>query len=618
MSLKTAWQETCKFIKMMQKSEPHLLVYLFLTAMMTATVPFIPIYFSAQILDQLIAGQFHSAMQNVYWMIGISGVLGITSKALNQRFLKIQDCSENKISQRIVEKAYQLEYEELEKTETLDEMRKADQGCNGGGSTDSQLRDLLQFLTMLFSILYSLIFVGVLIMQILKSSQTRWMALASLFFLFALYALVILIGSILSAKAGELLQKMRRDNVHNNAMSNYIGNLGQSVTNGKDIRIFQMQKLIMHLFNKTVVSADFYLAWGTTNGKINGVITFLTQLASGMTYLVIGIIAMQGTIGIGEVMLYANAILRFTTSLVMLAASYNNIAYRYEYLNSYEAFIQRPNMSYEGTLPVEKRDDGEYHLTFDHVSYRYPGQSENALKDISFDLELKKHFAVVGRNGAGKTTFIKLMCRLAEPTEGRILLNGIDIRKYAFEEYVQIFSVVFQDFKLMEMPLGENLAASANVDEQKAMRVLEEVGLSARVAGMEKGLKTLLGKENGEGILLSGGEAQKAAIARALYKDAPVVILDEPTAALDPLAEAEIYENFNELVKDKTSIFISHRMSSCKFCDEIVVFDHGQIVQRGTHDQLAGQPGLYQELWEAQAQYYRHSPQTLEMIGSQV
>ena len=618
MNLKTAWQETCKFIRMMQKSESHVIAYLILTAAITAAVPFLPIYFSAQILNCLIAGQFPQAMQNVYWMISFSVILGLSSKALNQRFLKLRDLSEYKIRQRVLEKAYQIEYEELEKAETIDEIRKADQGSNGGGGTGEQLRDLLQFLTMFFSMLYSLVFVAVLLVQIFTQAQDYWLPVGSLIFLFAVYAVVIVIGSRLSAKAARLLQKMKRDNVHNNAMCGYIGNLGMSIQNGKDIRLYQMEDFLMELFDKTLISSRLYLAWGTNNGKINGVITFLTQLASGMTYLVIGIIAMQGTIGIGEVMLYANAILRFTTSLVTLAASYNNIAYRYEYLNSYEAFIQRPNMSYEGTLPVEKRDDGEYHLTFDHVSYRYPGQSETALKDISFDLELKKHFAIVGRNGAGKTTFIKLMCRLAEPTEGRILLNGIDIRKYAFEEYVQIFSVVFQDFKLMEMPLGENLAASANVDEQKAMRVLEEVGLSARVAGMEKGLKTLLGKENGEGILLSGGEAQKAAIARALYKDAPVVILDEPTAALDPLAEAEIYENFNELVKDKTSIFISHHMSSCKFCDEIVVFDHGQIVQRGTHDQLAGQPGLYQELWEAQAQYYRHSPQTMEMLGSQV
>ena len=170
---------------------------------------------------------------------------------------------------------------------------------------------------------------------------------------------------------------------------------------------------------------------------------------------------------------------------------------------------------------------------------------------------------------------------------------------------MQIFSVVFQDFKLMEMPLGENLASGSQVDEKRACQVLEEGGLGPRLQKMKQGLKTQLGKENGDGELLSGGEAQKAAIARALYKDAPIVILDEPTAALDPISEAEIYENFSELVKDKTSIFISHRMSSCKFCDEIIVFDQGQIIQRGTHDQLAAQPGLYQELWEAQAQYYR-------------
>lgn len=379
MNLKTAWQETCKFIRMMQKSESHVIAYLILTAAITAAVPFLPIYFSAQILNCLIAGQFPQAMQNVYWMISFSVILGLSSKALNQRFLKLRDLSEYKIRQRVLEKAYQIEYEELEKAETIDEIRKADQGSNGGGGTGEQLRDLLQFLTMFFSMLYSLVFVAVLLVQIFTQAQDYWLPVGSLIFLFAVYAVVIVIGSRLSAKAARLLQKMKRDNVHNNAMCGYIGNLGMSIQNGKDIRLYQMEDFLMELFDKTLISSRLYLAWGTNNGKINGVITFLTQLASGMTYLVIGIIAMQGTIGIGEVMLYANAILRFTTSLVTLAASYNNIAYRYEYLNSYEAFIQRPNMSYEGTLPVEKRDDGEYHLTFDHVSYRYPGQSETAV-----------------------------------------------------------------------------------------------------------------------------------------------------------------------------------------------------------------------------------------------
>lgn len=604
MRLKEAWQETCKFIRMMQASEPHLILYLFLTALITASVPFITLYFSARILNLLMISQFEPAMNNVFWMIGLSGLLTLISKALNQRFIKIRDISEYKIRQRVIEKSYQIEYEDLEKTETLDEIRKADQGSNGGGGTGEQLRDLLQFLTMFFSMLFSLLFVALLLVQIFLSAQDKTLPLLSLGALLLVYGAVIGIGSRLSAKSGQLLQKMKRDNVHNNAISNYVGNLGMSINHGKDIRLFQMQELILQLFEKTLIGARFYMDWGTTNGRINGFILFLTQLASGMTYLVIGIIAMQGTIGIGEVMLYANAILRFTTSLVTLASSYNNLAYRYEYLNSYEAFIQRPNLGYEGTLPIEKRDDHEYHLTFDHVSYCYPGQKVYALKDVSFDLEMKKHFAVVGRNGAGKTTFIKLMCRLAEPTSGRILLNGIDIRKYDIEEYMQIFSVVFQDFKLMEMPLGENLASGSQVDEKRACQVLEEVGLGPRLQKMKQGLKTQLGKENGDGELLSGGEAQKAAIARALYKDAPIVILDEPTAALDPISEAEIYENFSELVKDKTSIFISHRMSSCKFCDEIIVFDQGQIIQRGTHDQLAAQPGLYQELWEAQAQYY--------------
>ena len=212
--------------------------------------------------------------------------------------------------------------------------------------------------------------------------------------------------------------------------------------------------------------------------------------------------------------------------------------------------------------------------------------------------------AIVGRNGAGKTTIIKLLCRLYEPTEGFITLNGIDIRKYNYKEYVKAFSVVFQDFELFSMPLDENIASGTEVDEERIWEVLDQVGLKERVKNMEDGIHSRLYHDNGEGIDISGGEAQRFAIARALYKDGPFVILDEPTAALDPIAEAEIYENFNQMIANKTAIYISHRMSSCKFCDDIVVLEHGKIAEYGTHEQLMAKNGIYANLYKTQAQYY--------------
>ena len=201
---------------------------------------------------------------------------------------------------------------------------------------------------------------------------------------------------------------------------------------------------------------------------------------------------------------------------------------------------------------------------------------------------------------------IRDSCRLYDPTEGKILLNGIDIRKYRYDDYIDIFSVVFQDFQLMALPLGENVAGAASYDRERVMVSLKNAGFAERMERMPYGLDTYLYKDlDKEGVEVSGGEAQKIAIARALYKDAPFIILDEPTAALDPMAEAEIYSKFNEIIEDKTAIYISHRLSSCKFCDEIAVFDHGAVVQKGTHDQLvADESGKYYELWNAQAQYY--------------
>lgn len=261
---------------------------------------------------------------------------------------------------------------------------------------------------------------------------------------------------------------------------------------------------------------------------------------------------------------------------------------------------------FEEGVPLQAEPGRKYEIRLEGVSYRYPGAEENNLKDIDLVLHPGEKLAVVGVNGAGKTTLVKLICGFLDPTGGRVLLDGRDIRKYNYAEYRSIFSVVFQDFHLMALKLGENVASGAFCDRERARDCLEKAGFGERLAQMPEGLDTWLYTDySKDGVNVSGGEAQKIAIARALYKDAPFIVLDEPTAALDPLAEAEIYSKFDEIAGDKTAIYISHRLSSCKFCDEIAVFHEGAVIQQGTHASLVeDEAGKYYELWHAQAQYY--------------
>lgn len=228
------------------------------------------------------------------------------------------------------------------------------------------------------------------------------------------------------------------------------------------------------------------------------------------------------------------------------------------------------------------------------------------MSHVSFRLHPGEKTAVVGMNGSGKTTLVKLLCRLYDPSEGSILLNGTDIREYEYEEYMRLFSVVFQDFKLLAQPLGENVAAAQEYQQERVWECLKKAGFAARLERMKKGLATSLYRDlDEEGVEVSGGEAQKIALARALYKDAPIVVLDEPTAALDPISEHEIYSGFHRLIGDKTAVFISHRLSSCRFCDYILVFHEGELVQRGNHEELLKEDkGKYAVMWQAQARYY--------------
>ena len=260
---------------------------------------------------------------------------------------------------------------------------------------------------------------------------------------------------------------------------------------------------------------------------------------------------------------------------------------------------------HEGTIPVEKRRDDRFSVEFDHVSFQYPGSENYVIKDLNLKFEIGEKMAIVGRNGSGKTTFIKLLCRLYDVTEGCIKVNGIDIRKYDYAQYCDLFAVVFQDFRVFDFPLGENVAAGGGVEKERAADALERAGLGERCRALPHGLQTAVGKEFEEsGVNFSGGERQKIAIARAIYRNAAFVIMDEPTAALDPESECEVYAGFDTMVGRKTAIYISHRLASCRFCQDILVFDGGKVVQRGRHEELESQEGLYKELWDAQAQYY--------------
>lgn len=334
------------------------------------------------------------------------------------------------------------------------------------------------------------------------------------------------------------------------------------------------------------------------------------KLLMSVIYLFVCLKAWAGAFGIGEVTQYVGAVSRLVSGFTGLIQTVNELRVNAGFVEDIFVFLDLPNNMYQGSLTTEKRRDRKYNVEFRNVSFRYPNSERWALKDVSVSFEVGSKLAVVGENGSGKSTFIKLLCRLYDPQEGEILLNGVNIKKYRYEEYMAVFSVVFQDFSLLSHQLGQNVAGSCDVNEARAAECLENAGFGEHLRELPDGLNTWLFKDfDEEGIEISAGERQKIAIARALYKDAPFIILDEPTASLDPIAEADIYRKFDEIAGDRTAIYISHRLSSCRFCKEILVFDDGNIIQQGNHEKLIGTEGKYQKLWEAQAKYYERSKQ---------
>ena len=605
MKMKERFHAICRFLTMVSQGNHRVLFWLLGSAFAAATLPYFSLFFSARILNLLLAKSYRACLYTVVVFLLTQYGLGLFEKICRQYLDGQKELCLARTEQKITAKALELEFEKFEKTETMDAIRRTNVSSMGSGNVGDQLIVIHTLITSLLSVLYALFF---LLRLFLLSDSSRKNFFTSPFSMLALLLLCgvqLALSSRINRRSTQKKIELNQGNDHSNSVANYLVNVMLEERRADDIRIGHLDHFLDVQFGKAMehflpMYLDFARFSAITDGK-NALLSLLSNFAA---YLVIGARALYGVLPIGDVLLYAGSVTRAMSDLQTFLATGSEFDYINSYLSTYEDFIAQPSMAYDGTLPIEKRDDGQYEFAFHDVSFSYPGTDLPVLEHVTLSFAVGDKTALVGRNGAGKTTLIKLLCRLYEPTSGYITLNGIDIRKYSYKEYTQAFSVVFQDFHLFSLPLDENIAAGTEIDEAALQSSLAKVGLTECVQRLPQGTHTRLYNNNGAGVDLSGGEAQRTAIARALYKDAPFVILDEPTAALDPIAEAEIYEQFSQMISGKTAVYISHRMSSCKFCDRIVVLDHGRIAEDGTHDTLLANHGIYANLYETQAQYY--------------
>ncbi|MCI9419224.1 MAG: ABC transporter ATP-binding protein [Eubacterium sp.] len=601
-------------LKIVHRLCPSFLPLLVLMKLAGAAIPYVNIVGSSIIIDALFQKkEFDQIFQYALWMIGLNFVLNMLCWGIDKLINIRKYLLAEQIQKMISEKGLTFDYEILEKKETLECIHKAREGMNANGDITVFCDRLANMIGVVSDLIYAAAVFIPVFFAVGDMPVTSFFGFVQSHF-GSLSLNLVLVGQLLllawSQRRIGAIQKEEFDiNIDANRHFFYYMSFMMDASNygkGKDVRMYDFADTFSGRFRhdigsmwnvfvemrKRIETYSFLNEWGSVAYTI-------------ASYIYVGVKAGLGLVSIGSVARYVGAFTKFSVALGSVVRTYMEISICARYLAYFEEFMEIENEKYNGTLPIEKRDDNEYEFEFRDVSFSYPNSKEPVLKHITMKLKVGKKMSLVGPNGAGKSTFIKLLCRLYDPTEGQILLNGVDIRYYDYNEYIQLFSVVFQDFKLFSFSIAENVAVSKEFDEKKVRSCLEKAGFSERLGSLDQDIHTSLYKLEEDGVEISGGEAQKIAIARALYKDSPLVILDEPTSALDPVSEYEIYQSFDKLVGDKTAIYISHRMSSCRFCNQILVFDGGRIVQQGSHEELVGdEEGLYHEMWSAQAQYY--------------
>lgn len=581
-------------IKNMIEYNKIIIVYLLINIIGMGIIEFLPLYTFKNIINNI---QNNISITNFIIIVlvgyGLMGIVsGINCFTMANIWWRLIGVRLSLIKKRVA-KVLNMSYEEIESPNMQNRCQQAIRATESNNNgVEGMMHSIHEGMINLFKIIISFV-------VILKLNQ------------FLLFGLVII--CFLSYLNIDYAKKRDRElywkpSIPYLRKQYYMEQKTNDFAYAKDIRLFSMESWLLLNFEQVqVVLHRFFVDSKNRWIKVITLNNFITIVEEGLIYFYLIYSVLCNNMSVDEFILNMGVINIMFDTLSNIFDNYANIRQFSREINDFRSFVEYTDCK-DCVIKKDIPNTGEYEVVFENVTFHYPESKKNILENINLTIKAGEKIAVVGVNGSGKTTFVKLLCGLYTPSEGRILLNGIDIRYFDSKEYYLLFAPIFQNFQMFAFTIEENISMklSGEINDKQVDKSLESLDLKMKIGSLRKGKKTQLFKIIDEdGVDLSGGEKQKLALARAIYKDAPIVILDEPTSALDPLSEDKFYKNLDKIIGNKITIYISHRLSSTRFCDKIVMFESGKIVEYGTHDTLMKARNSYFRMYNIQSHYYK-------------
>ncbi len=585
MTLKESVRLTLRAWRFYWKNTPRFVLSTVLWALADAVSPYAVVWFSARLVAELSDARDPQALAvDVAWVLGVTALLTLVrSVLLHWKSVEREQLNWQLGHDCFMEKQMSMDYADEDSQQVYDLynfIQQSESFCSGGNPNAVALLDSVS--AAVFRILGGAVLsVGLFTAMVPAGPLTVFNSPLCVPAVLVLILAVAWLSPVCASSAGISSPDIEEEGRWGNRLWAFLTGVCRDDKKALDVRMYDQFEFLKD--HAAVSMPAFERARKGKFGILNATGNAASALLMGLAYLFVCLKAYGGAFGLGAVTQYVGAATNFFVGIGGLFTAVGDCRFNAPYLKTLYDYLDLPNKMYKGSLTTEKRSDRQYTVEFRDVSFRYPGSEQYALRHLSMTFKVGERLAVVGMNGSGKTTFIKLLCRLYDPTEGVILLNGIDIRKYRYDEYMDIFSVVFQDFKLFALPLGQNVATAQHYDVARAADCLQKAGFSDRLARMPKGLDTCLYKDLDEdGVTISGGEAQKIAIARALYKDAPFIVLDEPTSFLDIRHKLELLTILKQMVLDHqlTVIMSLHELDLAQKISDKVICVHGEYIEK--------------------------------------